>query len=176
MTHSQDRQIDISFVAERSPRRERLIADASGMLWEWRTDVRFLTAQESIEPTLAASRVVILVHGDDELDFDWECAREAIAAGCVIVSETSNGFAPLVPGVHFVMAPYENVVGHAVALAFDEMRRGTIAAAARSVELPSRSASPPVPASEPTKHGKFRRKKPAASGAPTTRCSRWSRS
>ena len=83
----------------------------------------------------ADCRVVLLVHGDDELDFDWARASDAITNGCVVVSETSNGFAPLVPGVHFVMAPYENVVEQAVALAFDEPRRATMAEAARLVDV-----------------------------------------
>ena len=157
MTNSQGRHTDISFVAERSPRREQLIAGASGILWEWRTDLRFVSAHESDELSLADSRIVLLVHGDDELDFDWARATDAIANGCVIVSETSTDFAPLVPGVHFVMAPYENVVEQAVALAFDEPRRAIIAEAARTVALPQPHVPPPVDTA--ARQGVFRRRK-----------------
>ena len=111
---------------------------------------------------LADSRVVLLIHGGDELDFDWARASEAITNGCVVVSETSNGFAPLVPGVHFVMAPYENVVEQAVALAFDEPRRAMIAEAARAVALPQ-PASPPPSAEPPAPRSRSRRGKPSGS-------------
>ena len=148
---------DISFVADRSSRREQLIAGASGMLWEWRTDLRFglLDADQS---SLADSRIVLMVHGDDELDFDWAGARQAIANGCVVVSETSKGFAPLVPGVHFVMAPYENVVEQAVALALDEPRRVAMAAAASTLVLPQPQA---LPSEVPTRRTLRRRKSSA---------------
>ena len=160
MTVEQDRDIDISFVAGRSPRREQLIASASGMLWEWRTDLRFVTSDDAGRSSLADSRIVLLVHAGDGLDFDWARAAEAIANGCVVVSETSKGFAPLVPGVHFVMAPYENVVEQAVALAFDEPRRAAMADAARTLTLPTREAAPTAHGdAAPEKRGMFGRRK-----------------
>ena len=35
--------IDIGFLSGRTPRREQFIAGAGGMLWEWRTDLRFFS-------------------------------------------------------------------------------------------------------------------------------------
>jgi Glycosyl transferase family 2 len=158
MTVNQDRHIDISFAADRSPRREQLIAGASGMLWEWRTDLRFVTPGGAVGLSLSDSRIVLLAHAGDEVDFDWPRARDAIANGCVIVSETSAGFEPLVPGMHFVMAPYENVAEQAVALAFDEPRRGAIAEAARALTLPPPTA-PLLPATQsPTRSKRLTRK------------------
>jgi Glycosyl transferase family 2 len=152
------RPIDIVFTAECTPRRERLIADASALLWEWQTDLRFNGSCE-----LADARIVLSVHGGDELDFDWRGAADAIANGCVIVSETSVGFEPLVPGEHFVMAPYENVVEQAVALAFDESRRSVMAEAARTMAEAARNKMPqPVVVEQPSsRRGRFRRKKSA---------------
>ncbi len=38
-----ERHIDIGFLSGRTPRREQFIAGAGGMLWEWRTDLRFFS-------------------------------------------------------------------------------------------------------------------------------------
>jgi Glycosyl transferase family 2 len=162
MTGSPDRQIDISFVADRTLRREQLIAMASGMLWEWRTDLRFISPDGANDRSLADCRIALLVHGGDELGFDWARAGEAISDGCVIVCETSTGFEPLVPGVHFVMAPYENVVEQAVALAFDEPRRASMAEAARTLERPEPASLPPA-VETPTRHRSRRRKSTSSS-------------
>jgi hypothetical protein len=157
MRDSRERHIDITFVAGRTPRRERFIAAAAGMLWEWRTDLRLLGAaatEDGGQSSLADARIVLNVHGDDALDFDWTGVVEAMASGCVVASETSVGYEPLVPGVHFLMAPYEHLAEQAVALAFDEPRRAAMAEAAYGVattELSSpgspkatRSGSPSV--------------------------------
>jgi Glycosyl transferase family 2 len=166
MTNSEGRHIDIdiAFVAECTPRRERLIAGASALLWEWRTDLEFTGSRGP-----AHARIVLSIHGGDELDFDWRGAADAIANGCVIVSETSVGFEPLVPGVHFLMAPYENVVERAVALAFDEPRRAAMAEAALQMAEMARTKVPQAAATEQpsSKRGRFRRKKSASPSAAT---------
>jgi Glycosyl transferase family 2 len=162
MTENRDRPIDISFRAECTPRRERLIAGAAGLLWEWRTDLRFNRPHAP-----ADTRIVLSVHGGDEVDFDWAGAAEAFASGSVLVSETSVGFEPLVPGEHFVMAPYETLVAHAVALAFDEPRRASMADAARRMADTARAKVPQVvvAAESPPKRNRFRRRRPQASPA-----------
>lgn len=133
------RHVDIGFLAASTPRREQLIARAAGLLWEWRTDLRFtvnasntsnLPVIDASCSSLADTRILLNVHGGNETGFDWARAVEAMANGCVLASETSVGYAPLVPGVHFLMAPYESLVERAVALAFDEPRRAAMAEAA----------------------------------------------
>lgn len=138
-----DREIDIAFMAGRTPRRERFIAVAAGMLWEWRTDLRF--SDQGDHPSLARARIVLNVHGSNIHDFDWTGVVEAIANGCVVASETSVGYEPLVPGVHFLMAPYEHLAEQAIALAFDEPRRAAMAEAAS--RLAASESSLKVPAS-----------------------------
>jgi Glycosyl transferase family 2 len=164
MTENPDRPIDIAFTAECTPRRERLIAAAGALLWEWRTDLRF-----GASPASADARIVISIHGGDEIDFDWESAADAIANGCAFVSETSKGFEPLVPGEHFVMAPYETVVEQAVALAFDEPRRAAMAEAADTLADTARAKVPQaIVAEQPSsKRGLFRRRRTAAPSATT---------
>jgi len=137
------RPVDIAFFGGRTPRRERFIAGAGGVLWEWHTDLRFFswhrpilggsatfaTGADKFE-ALAGTRILLNVHRGDEPYFEWARVVEAIANGCVVASETSVGIEPLVPGLHFLMAPYEHLAEQAVALAFDEPRRAAMAEAA----------------------------------------------
>ena len=138
-----DRQVDIAFLAGRTPRREQFIAGAGGMLWEWRTDLRFFSwhrpvlAERRFFSTgpakfdvLADTRILLNVHRGEEPYFEWARVLDAIANGCVVASETSVGVEPLVPGVHFLMAPFEHLAEQAIALAFDELRRTAMAEAA----------------------------------------------
>ena len=79
---------------------------------------------------LAGTRILLNVHRSDDPYFEWARVIEAVANGCVVVTETSTGTAPFVPGVHFVQAPLEYLAEQAVALALDEPRRAAIADAA----------------------------------------------
>ena len=137
------RRTDLAFMSGRTPRRERFIAGAGGMLWEWRTDLRFFswhrpiigdgpsfTAGATKLAELADTRILLNVHRADEPYFEWARVVEAIANGCVVASESSVGIEPLVPGEHFLMAPLEHLAEQAIALAFDEPRRLAMAEAA----------------------------------------------
>ena len=79
------------------------------------------------------------MHRGEEPYFEWARVVEAIANGCVVASETSVGFEPLVPGVHFLMAPFEHLAEQAIALAFDEPRRAAMADAAYKLTTTSLS-------------------------------------
>ena len=138
-----DRRIDVALLAGRTPRREQFIAGAGGMLWEWRTDLRFFSWHRPIlaegplfaagaakYAALADTRILLNVHRGEEPYFEWARVLDAIANGCVVASETSVGVEPLVPGVHFLMAPLEHLAEQAIALAFDEPRRTAMAEAA----------------------------------------------
>jgi hypothetical protein len=146
------RHVDIGFLAGRTPRRERFIAGAGGMLWEWNTDLRFFSWHRPILgggpafatggekfAALADTRILLNVHRGDEPYFEWARVLEAIANGCVIASETSVGIEPLIPGVHFLMAPFDHLAEQAVALAFDEPRRAAMADAAYKLTTTSLS-------------------------------------
>jgi hypothetical protein len=152
--HGEERQrtIDIGFLSGRTPRREQFIAGAGGMLWEWNTDLRFFSWHRPILgggpafatgdakfAALADTRILLNVHRSDEPYFEWARVVEAIANGCVVASETSVGIEPLVPGVHFLMAPFEHLAEQAIALAFDEPRRAAMADAAYKLTTTSLS-------------------------------------
>lgn len=137
------RHVDIGFMAGRTPRRERFIGGAGGVLWEWQTDLRFFSWHRPImenDPAfamgagkfaaLADTRILLNVHRGEEPYFEWARVVEAIANGCVVASENSVGFEPLISGVHFLMAPFDFLAEQAIALAFDEPRRAAMADAA----------------------------------------------
>jgi GT2 family glycosyltransferase len=144
----QPRNVDIAFMGGRTPRRERFLGGAASVLWEWRTDLRvfswhrpvsgragdgagaaFLAGAAKFE-ALADTRILLNVHRSDDPYFEWARVIEAVANGCVVVSETSTGTTPFQAGEHFVEAPLEYLAEQAVALAFDEPRRAAIADAA----------------------------------------------
>ena len=140
---SAQRHVDIGFLSGRTPRREQFIAGAGGMLWEWNTDLRFFSWHRPIIgggpafatgnakfAALADTRILLNVHRSEEPYFEWARVVEAVANGCVVASETSVGIEPLVPGVHFLMAPFDHLAEQAIALALDEPRRAAMADAA----------------------------------------------
>ena len=149
---NRQRHIDVGFLSGRTPRREEFIAGAGGMLWEWNTDLRFFSWHRPILggvpgfatgnakfTALADTRILLNVHRSDEPYFEWARVVEAIANGCVVASETSVGIEPLVPGVHFLMAPLDHLAEQAIALAFDEPRRAAMADAAYKLTTTSLS-------------------------------------
>ena len=124
----------------RTPRRERFLGGAASQLWEWRCDLRMFSWHQPIlggGPTflagdekygaLADTRILLNVHRSADPYFEWARVIEAMANGCVVVTETSTGTAPLVAGEHFVEAPLEYLAEQAVALALDEPRRARLA-------------------------------------------------
>jgi len=140
------RSIDLAFLGGRTERREAFIAGAAGALWEWRTDLRFFSWHRPATATnatfasgdakyasLADARILLNVHRSDDPYFEWARVVEAMANGCVVASERSVGFEPLVPGVHFLMADLDDLAEEAIALAFDEPRRSAMAEAAHAV-------------------------------------------
>jgi hypothetical protein len=109
------RPIDVVFLGTSTPRRLRLIAAAAPYLSRHDTDLRFVDAVASrLEPVdgfvageeklrlLGRSKIVMNLHPDDDPLFEWLRAYEALANGCLLVSELSSGATPLDPGRHFV--------------------------------------------------------------------------
>jgi hypothetical protein len=140
------RTVDLAFMGGRTPRREAFIGGAGGVLWEWRTDLRFFSWHRPVTDqaaffavgdakydALANTRILLNVHRGDEPYFEWARVVEAVANGCVVATESSVGTLPLVPGDHLLMAPLDSLAEEAIALAFDETRRAAIAEAAYDV-------------------------------------------
>jgi hypothetical protein len=121
------RPIDFTFLGGYNARRARILASCGPLLNDRRAAIHLV---ESSRPHTAASegflrgdtkwdhlahsKILLNLHRDDEPYFEWQRVVEAIANGCVVVSEHSLEFEPLVPGEHFVSATPESVP-HAVA-------------------------------------------------------------
>ena len=73
---------------------------------------------------LSSSKLLLNIHRDRSTHlpaganppayFEWARMIEAMANGCVVVTEASEGFEPLQPGVHFVEADADEM-GDAIA-------------------------------------------------------------
>ena len=115
-----ERATDVTFMGAYTPRRARALARCA----RWMVDRRVaLTLTDSELPHLADSstfvsgnrrwdvlrnsKLMLNVHRSDLGYLEWLRVIGAIVNGCVVVTEHSFGFEPLVPGKHFISASYE---------------------------------------------------------------------
>ena len=74
--------------------------------------------------------MLLNVHRDELQYFEWVRILEAIANGCLVISEPSIDHLPLVPGQHFLQVPLEHLADYTVAVMADPALRDEIAAEA----------------------------------------------
>lgn len=113
-----ERGIELAVLADHSDRRALAIANATAALAGRRTALHLARqplTPESAKATpvrsekhalLAATQVLLCVHGGEERGFDWLGALPAIANGCVVLSEQPRHHGPLVAGRHFECADF----------------------------------------------------------------------
>ena len=138
-----ERPIDFTFLGGYNARRARVLASC-GPLLNGRHGVIHLV-ESSLPHTaasetflrgdakwdhLARSKMLLNLHRDEQPYFEWQRVIEAIANGCVVVSEHSLEFEPLVPGEHFVSATPDSVPHAVAALLEDDERLAAIRDAA----------------------------------------------
>ncbi|MEY2523670.1 MAG: hypothetical protein QOJ66_2235, partial [Ilumatobacteraceae bacterium] len=92
---------------------------------------------------LSSAKLLLNIHrarsataGSDEAHrayFEWARAVEAMARGCVVVSEPSEGCKPLVAGTHFVEVPVAEMSAAIADLLNDRRRRHAIAEQAMEI-------------------------------------------
>ena len=151
-----ERPHDIVYLGASEPRRDAHLAEYARDWWDLDTRLHlttdaprsartpgFLTGENKFA-LLARSKVLVNLHRTDSRALEWVRVMEAMANGCVVVSEHSLDAAPLVPGVHFLSTHPDRVGAAARALAQDPerlaaMRRAGVALLermplARSVE------------------------------------------
>lgn len=138
-----ERDVDLVFLGGKTPRREALLAGLAKVLWPYRCRILlfendrpaeegrpgFLTGDTKRE-LLARSRFLLLLHRGEAGYFDWLRGSEAMANGCVMVTEPVLAPEPLVPWRHFAEVPAGQLAAHLAALLVDEPRRRAMAAAA----------------------------------------------
>ena len=123
-----ERTHDVVFLGGLDPRRAAVLAGLAPTLWRYATELRLFRFDRPIRPQtpgvvfgndkyrlLAQSRLLLNVHrerpghGHAPAYFEWARMVEAMANGCVVVTEPSEGYAPLVAGEHFVEAPTDQL-------------------------------------------------------------------
>ena len=60
-------------------------------------------------PLLAQTKIVLNLHREDDTNFEWLRATDAIHAGAVVVSEHSSAISSLEPGRHLLVASVESL-------------------------------------------------------------------
>jgi hypothetical protein len=142
-----DKPIDVVFMGSMTPRREAVLADMSGVLSQYHselllfeaskpvdadTDAGFVTGAAKLD-LLARTRVILNVHRSDDTGyFEWHRALPAVANGAVIVTEPSEDSSPLRHGLEIIEAATADLAGYLVGLLGNEDRRRSIADAAVS--------------------------------------------
>jgi len=115
-----DRPCDVLFLGGLTGYRAATLATLAPQLWERRADLRLFDFSRPVDGAieslvfgaakydlLASSRLLVNIHrdaGDGGANhyFEWARLIEAMANGCVVVTEPATGFAPLKSGTHFI--------------------------------------------------------------------------
>ena len=145
------RDIDVVFLGGATPRRERVLAGLAPVLWDRPCEIRTFSFSRPVtgdEPglvfgadkyeLLARSKVIVNIHrgdaeGNDSDDyFEWARLVEAMANGCVVVTEPSIGHDPLVVGEHFIECRADQMAATIDDLLNDPARCSAVSAAARA--------------------------------------------
>jgi hypothetical protein len=113
------RPVDVAFLAGVTPRRLNALARCARHLAGRRTELHlpeamvphqagsefFLSGARKWD-LLSRSKLLMNVHRSELGYFEWQRAIEAMINGCVLLSEHSLGFDPLIPGEHFVSVSF----------------------------------------------------------------------
>ncbi len=155
------RDIDVVFLGGATDRRAAALARLAPVLWDRRSELRMFTFSRPLtgdEPgivfgdekyrLLARSKVLVNLHRSDESDadgyFEWARMVEAMANGCVVVTEASLGHEPLIAGEHFVETALDDLPTAVLGVLDDDERRRRIAAAAHRVVMEDLAFGPAV--------------------------------
>jgi hypothetical protein len=117
-----DRPVDLTFMGGYTPRRARALARCGRFLVGRRSE---LTLTETLRPHLEDStdflsgehrwaalrraKLIVNVHRSEFGYLEWLRVIGAMLNGCVVLTEHSVGFEPLVPGEHFVSVAYDRL-------------------------------------------------------------------
>lgn len=149
-----DRPLDVVFLGGHDERRGAVLADLAPRLWRRRGELRLFKFDRPVTATtpglvfgsdkydlLASARVLVNVHRDrsDQYPpgeeppayFEWARLLEAMANGCVVLTEPAADHEPLVAGTHFVEAAASDLGDALDALLDDPDRLAAVSAAAR---------------------------------------------
>lgn len=115
------RPIDVTYLGAEDLRRDVFIAAYGRWLWHRRTAMLVppLAPKPAPRPDflvdgdkyahLRRAKLLVNLHREGTSSFEWVRVLQAIANGCVVVSEPSSDYAPLTPGAHFIVAAPDSV-------------------------------------------------------------------
>ncbi len=117
------RDIDICMLAAKTDRREEFIAANADFFASRKCHLRlvpiefaktketrsYLSASQR-NMLLQRSKILLNVHYSALQYFEWHRALIALANRCCLITETCQGFEPLVPGKHFVMVKADDLI------------------------------------------------------------------
>ena len=149
-TAEHDRPIDVLFMGGLDDRRGAALAELAPHLWDLHADIRVVGVDRPIDAAtpqtvfgtdkyalLSSAKLMLNIHRDRPATtasadahpayFEWARAVEAMARGCIVISEPSEGCQPLVAGTHFVEASIEEMAATIVDLLIDPQRRAEMA-------------------------------------------------
>ena len=152
----ESRPIEVLFLGGLDDRRGAVLADLAPELFRRRCELRLFRFDRPVDAhtpgvvfgadkyaLLADSTVLLNLHRDrtEHLPpgtvapayFEWARMVEAMANGCVVVTEPSTGFEPLEDGVHFVTSSIEDLGATMHALLDDPERIASLARAAHDM-------------------------------------------
>ena len=143
VTAKSERDLDICVLAAMTDRREEFIAANADFFASRNCHIRFVPIgfakteeTRSYLPIpqrnalLQRAKILLNVHYSDLRYFEWHRALIAMANRCCLISETCEGFEPLVPGKHFVMATADDLTACCEYYLEHEDERKAITAAA----------------------------------------------
>jgi hypothetical protein len=140
-----ERPIDITYLGTTDLRRAHVLAMQAEELSLWQTRLLipphepmyrprqdFLMGQAKLQH-LATSKVLINLHRGGSRSLEWVRVLEAMCNGCVVVSERSEDYEPLVAGEDIVFAEPSRIVATASAMLRDPVRLSSMRRAAWTV-------------------------------------------
>lgn len=141
-----DRSTDILFMGAETKRRSELLSSFGAALSRHECDLRLFGFEDPVDGStpaflagaaklerLATAKVLLNIHRSEVPYFEWMRALEAIANGCVLVTEPAEGMAPLVASEHVVVSTAPRLIAEVEALLDDPTRRAAMADAAHAL-------------------------------------------
>jgi GT2 family glycosyltransferase len=117
------RDLDLCLLASMTERREKFLATHADFFSQRNCHLRLVPlgfaktettksylSVEARNELLQRSKILLNLHYSDLRYFEWHRMLVGLANGCCIITETCEGFAPLIPGKHFVMVEPEELV------------------------------------------------------------------
>lgn len=118
-----ERVVDLSLLASLTERREKFLAEHADFFAARHCHLRLVPigfakteTTKSYLPVnernalLQRSKILLNIHYSDLRYFEWHRMLVGLANGCCIITETCEGYAPLVPGKHFVMVETGGII------------------------------------------------------------------